>query len=583
MRIVLPVTALLFLAACGAQKKTAEHQPVAVGVETVADEPTDASDVMESDRLFFDALKQKGTGHVDEAERLLREALQLNPQNDAIHWELARIELVRNRPAQALAALDRAIELNPSNKWYVELKAELLANTGRMAESAALYGELADRHPDQVDYLFMQAEMLFRGKQYEEALAIYEDLEERLGRSETITREKQRVLIKQNRLDDAIDEVRKLIETDPDNPNYHIMAADLYQANDAVEDAIAEYQKVLEIDPYNLEALTTLADLYRAQGDMDRYVEYSERAFNDPSLPVDAKISILYNYIQFFEERKDRIDDAFRLSDALIRTHPEEAKAHAIAGDLRNLNGDHDQALAHYERSLDLQKDVFTVWQQVFFILADQRAYEPLVERTEEAMAYFPNQPTVHFFNGLGHHQLKAFDAAASAYERGLKMAGNNRVLKAQLHGNLGDVFNSLKRFEASDEQFDAALELEPNSATTLNNYAYFLSLRGERLDDALTMATRANEIEPATPSFLDTKAWVLFRMERFDEALDWQEKAIAASDDPSATLYEHLGDILARLGRVDEAVEAWRSAQEAGGSSELLQRKIDDRTWYAD
>ena len=41
-------------------------------------------------------------------------------------------------------------------------------------------------------------------------------------------------------------------------------------------------------------------------------------------------------------------------------------------------------------------------------------------------------------------------------------------------------------------------------------------------------------------------------------EALDYMLKAVALSDEPDATLFDHLGDIYAALNQPDKAREAW-------------------------
>ncbi|MBK7384433.1 MAG: hypothetical protein IPI81_14055, partial [Flavobacteriales bacterium] len=61
-------------------------------------------------------------------------------------------------------------------------------------------------------------------------------------------------------------------------------------------------------------------------------------------------------------------------------------------------------------------------------------------------------------------------------------------------------------------QAYDKALARIPDDATTLNNYAYYLSVRGEQLEKAERMSKRSNELAPGQPSYQDTYAWVLFR-----------------------------------------------------------------------
>ena len=116
-----------------------------------------------------------------------------------------------------------------------------------------------------------------------------------------------------------------------------------------------------------------------------------------------------------------------------------------------------------------------------------------------------------------------------------------------------------------------------PDDATTLNNYAYYLSVRGEQLEKAERMSKRSNELAPGQPSYQDTYAWVLFRSKKFVEARTWMEKAIAGSPDPDGELLEHHADILFELGETAAALEQWKLAKARGGASDLIDRKINE------
>lgn len=63
---------------------------------------------------------------------------------------------------------------------------------------------------------------------------------------------------------------------------------------------------------------------------------------------------------------------------------------------------------------------------------------------------------------------------------------------------------------QASYEAYEQALSFNPNNLMCLNNYAYFLSLDGQRLDYAAAMSRRTINAEPTNATFLDTYAWIL-------------------------------------------------------------------------
>ena len=81
---------------------------------------------------------------------------------------------------------------------------------------------------------------------------------------------------------------------------------------------------------------------------------------------------------------------------------------------------------------------------------------------------------------------------------------------------------------------------------------------------------------------YLDSLAWVLFKLNQPQEALSYAFQAVELSEAPDATVYDHLGDIYAALQQMDKAREAWRKVAvhraERGDPEEARRagRKVD-------
>ncbi len=174
----------------------------------------------------------------------------------------------------------------------------------------------------------------------------------------------------------------------------------------------------------------------------------------------------------------------------------------------------------------------------------------------------------------LAHNHAKAiqlFNQALVTYreEEGTQMLAD--MLTA-----LGDVYNEDRQFLLSDSCYQAALELDPANATALNNYSYYLSERGEKLDEAKAMSARSLTLRPEEPTFLDTYGWILYKQGQYKEAKEYIQRAIEGSKEGSdATLWDHMGDIELKLGNVDEAVQHWKQAVQKGAPAQQIQLKI--------
>ena len=156
-----------------------------------------------------------------------------------------------------------------------------------------------------------------------------------------------------------------------------------------------------------------------------------------------------------------------------------------------------------------------------------------------------------------------------------------DKTLLCDFDSYLGDLYHSVGEVEKSFQAYEKVLQTQPDNVLVLNNYAYYLSLRSERLDKAKEMALRAVELSPDNATYLDTYAWVLYKLKDYTGAEAQMKKALNLLNSPDGTYFEHYGDILFQLGRKEEAVECWEKAKKAGGSSKLLDKKLKDKTLY--
>ena len=191
-------------------------------------------------------------------------------------------------------------------------------------------------------------------------------------------------------------------------------------------------------------------------------------------------------------------------------------------------------------------------------------------------MELFPNQYSPFYFNGIANNRMRNYEAAIYSLNETKKRIRDPNITK---HCNLqiGDAYNALGEYKKSDQYFEMALAVDPNYEFALNNYSYYLSLRKENLTRAKELASRLVDNHPENPAYLDTYAWVLFQMKEYNEAQKVMERAIKTSN-ANAVHYEHYGDILFMLGKVDEAVEQWKHAKSLNSNSKLIDKKIAER-----
>jgi tetratricopeptide (TPR) repeat protein len=99
---------------------------------------------------------------------------------------------------------------------------------------------------------------------------------------------------------------------------------------------------------------------------------------------------------------------------------------------------------------------------------------------------------------------------------------------------------------------------------------------RGQNLDEAVQLITKALEIEPENGYFIDSLGWAFYQQGRYPEALRELKRAVErAKEDP--VIFDHLGDAFAKNGFDDDALAAWEKSLQLDPASEGVKQKIDD------
>jgi|AntRauTorckE6833_2_1112554.scaffolds.fasta_scaffold00155_9 tetratricopeptide (TPR) repeat protein len=532
---------------------------------------------------YLDGVKQRVLKNHEKAEELFLKVLEKEPNHAPANYDLARIEMERGDFPEAEKHIRKAVAGDPENKWYQTTLAEILKEQQKLEESIKVYEQIIDRFESNPRLYFEIAMMYVYLGDYKNAIRYYDKIEQNVGVNERLSIQKQKLYQQLGKKEKAIEELKRLVESQPGNVKYHNLLANLYVEEQQYDKAADIYQKVKEIAPNDAYVHINLADLYRKQGNHDKAFSELKKGFAIPQLDLDTKVQILVTYYSPTEIYSDQKARAFSLAETLVETHPGQSKARSIYGDFLNKDGQQQKALQQFKEAIALDSSRFFNWENYLNILLQQSENEKLIESSESAKELFPMQPVLYLFAGLGHLQLENYQQAQEQLSSGVKLVAGNKGLEAQFNTYLGEAYNELGNYEASDRHFEKAIEVDPENSYTLNNYSYYLSLRGEKLKAAEEYAKKAVRLDPENPNNQDTYGWVLFKMKRYEEAKFWIEKSIKNSDEPSGTVLEHMGDVLFELGEKEQALQYWKRAKEAGDASEDIDKKIEQKKRIAE
>ncbi|MBK8845850.1 MAG: tetratricopeptide repeat protein [Bacteroidetes bacterium] len=535
---------------------------------------------MTLDRTFVDAHREKTTGSIEKAITLFQQCISIDKENAASYFEISKLLRTKNENAKALEMAETAYKLNNANEWYAMEYAEQLQINNRNEDAAEIYEALIKRFPEQLNYTYMQVSTYLNAGKDEEALKILDKIEKLFGIDPELTREKQRIYLKMGKLDKAAEELEKLIKQYPTLDHYGLLV-ELYQVNGVTDKAYEVIQRMQAIDAKDPRVALSLAEYYRSKGDKTKSYEQLKEAFKSTSLPAETKTKILLSYLPTIQASAEMKEQATELSKLFVETNPNESSAHAFYGELLMQDKKYGEAREHFLFCTNSDNQNFGMWQQLLSCDLQLSDWEALKLNSNQAKELFPSQPVVFLYNGIAHSQLKEYDNAVKSLTAGSKLLFAGDPLLIDFYSNLGDNYNNLKKFEDSDKYYEKALKADSQNETVLNNWAYYLSLRKDRLDKAEEMAKKVTTLSPNNATYLDTYGWVLYMKGDYTGAKGILEVALKHGGDSSGAILEHYGDVLFKLNDTVRALEYWQKAEKAGDASELIKQKVYEKKLF--
>ena len=238
-----------------------------------------------------------------------------------------------------------------------------------------------------------------------------------------------------------------------------------------------------------------------------------------------------------------RLQDFRRAEGELIsvlKIRPHEEKVRFLLARVYSYNSKYDEAINEHLKLLK----------------------RPLLELNETDIRYSLVQLYI---------KQKALDKA----EVECKVIIENNSKDSRAHFCLGYIYSESSKTDTAINEFSRAIELNPNNSHALNSLSYLYAELGENLDYALSLIQKALEFEPSNGSYLDTVGWVYFKKGDLENALRYLENASVLVED--AEVFEHLGDVYLKIGKLDEARKNWKKSLKIEPKREQVKNKIKE------
>lgn len=130
-----------------------------------------------------------------------------------------------------------------------------------------------------------------------------------------------------------------------------------------------------------------------------------------------------------------------------------------------------------------------------------------------------------------------------------------------------------LGKIDVLEKDLRKLIKLRPDHAHAYNALGYTLADRTKRLGEAIELLKKALQLAPNDAFVLDSMGWAQFKAGKLNEAADYLKRAYAGRPDPE--IAAHLGEVLWKQGKRDEAKQLWDAALKAHPDNEVLRDTV--------
>ena len=205
--IIVIIVAIASITAC---KPTKQVQKAEITKELTE------SELREYNYALTEATKQKLFGNFQQAAALYQTCIEVNPQSDAAHFQLAGMFMMARDLEGAIKLNRRAIELNPDNYWYRIQMGQLYMLSENLDSAIVTYEAISERWPEKIEIRYELARLNSEIGKHSRAIKILDEIEKENGISEPVTMLKEQIYLRDGKPEMAEKELLALIELFPE-------------------------------------------------------------------------------------------------------------------------------------------------------------------------------------------------------------------------------------------------------------------------------------------------------------------------------------------------------------------------------
>ena len=241
------------------------------------------------------------------------------------------------------------------------------------------------------------------------------------------------------------------------------------------------------------------------------------------------------------KERKCFFDTAM---SCFYERYSKDFRVMGLLVEYKLLNEKYSDASDLLKKMLLLNKKNYKVWEQILYTENIMNNYDSVIKYGSNSIEIFENQPIQYLYTGIANQQTQKIEKAIEVLEKGMKFANDEKLL-LQFYIFLAETYHESGKMDVSFDYFEKALLIENENVIIMNNYAYYLAVEERNLERAEKLSKYTIGKEKRNATYLDTYAWILYKMKRMKMAEKYIKKAIKFGGTKSNVIVEHYNAII--------------------------------------
>ncbi|MHC5537058.1 tetratricopeptide repeat protein [Singulisphaera rosea] len=470
-----------------------------------------------------------GAGQGDRALEIVDAYLKRQPQGSEAYELIEKILTSLHREAEITPRLEQAAKTDASNLSLQYALADRYHKIGQVDRAEAIYKSLLAAHPNPEGYAALAASLLKRRKA-DELLKVFVEALSKPSGYEAVKKQLEAVVKDSALADGVLDAGLKMLSAEPPQ----------------IPGSSVQILAAIAKDTGKSEKLVPILRVLLKQ---------------NPSPQIYREIA------HSLGDEMHKYDEAAATVNEMLTRFPDERNVRTLIslGEYYHRAGQYDKSVETVREGLKLEPQnpegqVILGWSLVLSGKLD--------EGFDSLRGAIKNDPANVFFNRLYGSLLTQFgrnEQAITLYKDLLERFPNNEELAEAAHSGLSVAYVNVGDYAKGEAELEVLFQRNPEDPGVNNDLGYLYADQGKNLEQAESMIRKALQGRPNEGAYLDSLGWVLYKRNKFQEAVEPLERAVKQlSGGGDATIYEHLGDVYFRLQENAKAKEAWEHAEQS-------------------